>query len=58
VKTTFFRDGVQTINYTSGIPTSGCHFVLLLYLQMMAGGPTTTESCLIDYVRVFDQNLG
>jgi len=58
VKTTFFRDGTQTINYTSGIPTSGCHFVLLLYLQMMAGGPTTTESCLIDYVRVFDQNLG
>lgn len=58
VSTTWFYDGSQTATTTSSQPTSACQFFLLLYLQMVAGGPTTTESCLIDYVRVYDQNLG
>jgi hypothetical protein len=61
VSTTFFRDGTQTGSAvtTSGIvATSSAQFFLLLYLQMLAGGPTTTEQCAIDYVRVYDQNLG
>jgi hypothetical protein len=58
VSTTFFRDGSQTHRATTSIPLAGCHFVLLLYLQMVAGGPTTTEACVLDYVRVYDQNLG
>ena len=52
--TTWFRDGSQTATTTSSQPTSSARFFLLLYLQMLSGGPTTTESCLIDYVRVFD----
>lgn len=58
VRVTFFRDGSQTFTTTSGVPASGCQMVLLLYLQMLSGGPTTTEFCTIDYVRVYDQNLG
>ena len=56
----FLADGTQTgLTTTSGVvPVSGCQLFLLIYLQMVAGGPTTTESCLVDYVRVFDQNLG
>lgn len=56
VSTTFFRDGSQTHQVTSSsiVATSACQYFLLLYLQMLGGGPTTTESCLIDYVRVFD----
>jgi hypothetical protein len=56
--TTWLRDGTQTATTTSSQPTSSAHFFLLLYLQMVAGGPTTTEQCTIDYVHVFDQNLG
>lgn len=51
----FKRDGSTTATSTVQVPDSGAQFFLLLYLQMLAGGPTTTESCLIDYVRVFDQ---
>jgi hypothetical protein len=58
VSVTFLRDGSTTNSDTTAVPASGAQFFLLLYLQMLAGGPTTTESCLIDYVRVFDQNLG
>lgn len=56
VSTTFFRDGSQTHQVTASgvVATSACSFFLLLYLQMLAGGPTTTEQCAIDYVRVFD----
>ena len=57
VSTKFFRDGVQTgssVTASGTVATSAAQFFLLLYLQMLAGGPTTTESCLIDYVRVFD----
>ena len=53
----FKRDGTQTgstVTASGTVATSAAHFFLLLYLQMLAGGPTATESCLIDYVRVFD----
>lgn len=58
VKVEFWFDGSLKLTVSSGAPASGARFFLLLYLQMVAGGPTTTESCLIDYVRVYDQNLG
>jgi hypothetical protein len=60
VSVIFKRDGTQTTQTTTSgiVPVTGAQFFLLLYLQMVAGGPTTTESCLIDYVRVYDQNLG
>ena len=54
----FFLDGVQQHAAASNIAASGAQFFLLIYLQMVAGGPTTTESCFVDYVRVYDQNLG
>ena len=53
----FKRDGTQTgstVTANGIVATSAAQFFLLIYLQMLAGGPTTTESCLIDYVRVFD----
>lgn len=53
----FRRDGTQTgstVTASGTVATSACHYFLLLYLQMLAGGPATTESCLVDYVRVFD----
>lgn len=58
VSVKFFLDGGLQHTAASNIPANGADFFLLLYLQMVAGGPTTTESCLIDYVRVYDQNLG
>jgi hypothetical protein len=54
----FWQDGSQTGSTTSSVPDATSSLFLLIYLQMLAGGPTTTESCLIDHVRVFDQNLG
>jgi len=55
VSAVYARDGTTTHTSASGnVPASGAQFMLLLYLQMLAGGPATTESCLIDYVRVFD----
>ena len=51
---TFWLDGAQQFS-ASHIPATGAQFFLLIYLQMVAGGPTTTESCSVDYVRVFDQ---
>lgn len=54
---TFWLNGTQEFSATH-IPVSGAQFFLLIYLQMVAGGPTTTESCFVDYVHVFDQNLG
>lgn len=56
VKVEFWFDGGLTgTDTTEGPPASGAQFFLLLYLQMLAGGPTTTESALVDYVRVYDQ---
>lgn len=58
VNVKFYRDASLTATHTVQVPASGARFFLLLYLQMLAGGSTTTESITIDYVRVFDQNLG
>src|SRR5262249_20381769 len=58
VSVTFKRDGTQTGTTTTHVPASGAAFFLLLYLQIIAGSATATQSCLIDYVRVYDQNLG
>jgi len=59
VRTRFLRDGSETHLHTGAqVPSTGAQFVLLLYMQMLGGGPTATESIYTDYVRVFDQNLG
>jgi hypothetical protein len=59
VHVAFYFDGSLTGTDTAeGPPASGAQFFLLLYLQMLAGGPTTTESISCDYIRVYDQNLG
>jgi hypothetical protein len=59
VSAVYARDGATTHTSAAGhVPASGAQFFMMLYLQMLAGGPTTTESCFIDYVRVYDQNLG
>ena len=53
--------GTQTTSLTNqaGIPVrSSCSFFLLLYLQILSGGASSPQTCLIDYVRVYDQNLG
>lgn len=58
-RTRFLRDGSETHLYTGAqVPSSGAQFVLLLYMQMLGGGPTGTESIYTDWVRVYDQNLG
>jgi hypothetical protein len=57
VSATFLRDTSQT-SQTTSVPTSGAHFFLLLYLQVLSGTATATQYCSVDYVRVFDQNLG
>lgn len=54
---TFWMDGTQRVT-ANNAPASGAQMMLLIYLQMLAGGSTATESCLIDYIRVYDQNLG
>lgn len=59
VSNTFLRNGVQTHQDTGAvIAGTSCQFFLLLYLQILSGTATATQSCFIDYVRVFDQNLG
>lgn len=60
VSVTFLTDGTQTNSDTSSsaVPISGAQFFLLLYLQIVAGTATATQTCKIDYVRVYDQNLG
>jgi Fibronectin type III domain len=55
----WYFDGTETRPaVTSGVPTSGCSFFLLLYLQIKSGNTVNSDTCLIDYVRVYDQNLG
>ena len=60
VSVKWFIDGTQKNSFTTAaqIPDSTCRFFLLIYLQVLAGTPTTTQTCLVDYVRVFNQNLG
>jgi hypothetical protein len=53
--------GTNTASLTNNaaIPVQSANpFFLLLYLQIIAGSATATQSCSIDYVRVYDQNLG
>ena len=39
--------------------TAATRFFLMLYLQIEWGcTATATHSCYVDYVRVYDQNLG
>jgi len=59
VSNTFIRDGSQTHQDTgSSIASSSCQYFLLLYLQILAGSASSPQNCYIDYVRVYDQNLG
>jgi len=51
---TFKRDGTQTGTSAAHVPAVGANFFLLIYLQIIAGSATATQSCFIDYVRVFD----
>ena len=61
VRNTFYRNGSQThqdLNASGSIASSGCAYVLLIYLQILSGSATADNVCSIDYVRVYDQNLG
>jgi Fibronectin type III domain len=58
VRVRFLFDGAQTWLTTSNVPASGCQFFLLLYLQIVAGSAASPQHCSVDYVRVYDQNLG
>lgn len=59
VSVTFFRDGTQTYQVSSAnCPVSGAELFLLIYLQILSGSATATQSCMTDYIRVYDQNLG
>lgn len=58
VSVKFYRDSILTYTYSSGVPAAGCQMFLLLYLQIVAGSAASPQHCTIDYVRVFDQNLG
>jgi hypothetical protein len=55
----WLRDGSETRTaVTTNVPTSGCAFFLLLYLQILAGSASSPQTCYIDYIHVYDQNLG
>jgi hypothetical protein len=54
----FYRDNSLTYTSTQQIPDAGAQFFLMLYMQMLGGGLTTTESAYVDYVRVYDRDLG
>ena len=55
----WLRDGSRTTLATTKIMTSATRFFLMLYLQIEWGcTATATQSCYVDYVRVYDQNLG
>jgi hypothetical protein len=58
VSVSFWGDGTQTTSETSAVPASGAAFFLLIYLQILSGSASSPQSCLVDYVRVYDQNLG
>lgn len=54
----FRRDGSVTATHTAQVPSSGAQFFLMIYLQMLSGATGSPQSCFVDYVRVYDQNLG
>ena len=55
----WLRDGSRTTLATTKIMTAATRFFLMLYLQIEWGcTATATQSCYVDYVRVYDQNLG
>ena len=58
VSITFKRDGTQTGTSAAHVPASGAQFFLLIYLQIISGAASSPQNCLIDYVRIYDQNLG
>jgi hypothetical protein len=58
VSVVFKRDATQTYSATQQIPDSGAQFFLLLYLQILSGAASSPQNCFVDYVRVYDQNLG
>lgn len=58
VRSRFLRDGAETFLTTSQVPASGAQMVLLLYLQILSGSASSPQDCLVDYIRVYDQNLG
>lgn len=58
VSVVFKRDGVQTYSASVQIPDSGAQFFLLLYLQILSGTASSPQNCFVDYIRVYDQNLG
>lgn len=49
----FHRDGAETWRSTSQVPSTGAQFVLLIYLQIWNGTPSSPESIYTDYVRVY-----
>jgi len=49
---------VATLSNNAAIPAqSSCSLFLLLYLQIVSGSATATQSCLVDYVRIYDQAI-
>ena len=50
---------VTSLTNNAAIPVrSSCAFFLNLYLQIRSTGPSSPQACTIDYVRVYDENLG
>lgn len=47
-----------TLTDRSDIPTSANPFFMNLYLQIITGNATSPQTCLIDYIRIYDENLG
>lgn len=58
VNVKFYRDGALAVTASTEVPVTGAQFFLLLYFQMRSGARTDTQSVYVDYVRVYDQNLG
>lgn len=58
VRVQFKRDGNITATHTGQVPASGAQFFLMIYMQMLSGATNSPQSAFVDWVRVFDQNLG
>jgi hypothetical protein len=53
----FYCDGTVQVSL-SNAPVQGAQMFLMQYLQMTGTGSLPSQSVVIDYVRVYDQNLG